>query len=173
MNAISIIIPVYNEEMILVPAVQRLTEGLASLPLAYEVILCENGSTDRTAELAHQLRQGDPHIRVIHLPLPSYGHALKAGIEHARFDRLLLLNLDLCDLEFLASASQLLDRFDCVIGSKVAPGSHDERPLVRRMITRLFNGFLRLALGFEGTDTHGVKAFRRHRVLPLARACTY
>ncbi|MER3423987.1 MAG: glycosyl transferase family 2, partial [Nitrospiraceae bacterium] len=171
MAAISIIIPVYNEEQILVPAVGSLVTGLASLPLAYEVILCENGSTDRTLAQAQLLSREDPHIRVIHLPFPSYGHALKAGIEHARFDRLVLLNLDLCDLEFLARASALLDRYDCVVGSKTAPGSCDERPFVRRMITRLFNGFLWLVFGFEGSDTHGVKAFRRHRVLPLVRAC--
>ena len=47
------------------------------------------------------------------------------------------------------------------VGSKVAPGSRDERPLARRLITRVFNGFLRIALGFKGSDTHGVKAFRR------------
>jgi glycosyltransferase involved in cell wall biosynthesis len=171
MAAISIIIPVYNEEQILIPAVRNLVDGLASQPFTYEVILCENGSTDGTLTLARELSGSDSHIRVIHLPIPSYGHALKAGIEHARFDRLVLLNLDLCDLEFLSRATALLDQYDCVVGSKVAPGSQDERPLVRRIITRLFNGFLRLALGFQGSDTHGVKAFRRHRVLPLARAC--
>lgn len=171
MSAISIIIPVYNEEQILVSAVQNLVNGLASLPLTYEIILCENGSSDRTELLARQLSLSISNIRVIRLPLPSYGHALKAGIEHARFDRLVLLNLDLCDLQFLAHAMLLLDRYDCVVGSKVAPGSKDERPFVRRLITRLFNRFLRLTLGFEGSDTHGVKAFRRHRVLPLAQAC--
>lgn len=171
MNAISIIVPVFNEEQILVNAVESLIADADCLPFTYEVVLCENGSTDRTAELAEQLSRRHAKVRVIRLPRPSYGWALKVGIEHARYDRLVFLNLDLCDREFLARASRLLDAYDCVVGSKVLAGSQDERPWIRRRITRLFNGFLRLALGFQGTDTHGVKAFRRHRVLPFVRAC--
>jgi len=170
-TAISIIIPVYNEEVILAEAVEGLIRGLDSLRFSFEVLLCENGSTDGTAAIARDLSRADARVRILHLSYPSYGHALRAGIEHARYDRLVLLNLDLCDMEFLARASALLDQFECVVGSKVAPGSKDERPLVRRLITRLFNGFLRVALGFKGSDTHGIKAFRRHRVLPLVRAC--
>ncbi len=171
MVSVSIIIPIYNEELILTGAVTGLLQGLAGLPFTYEVVLVENGSTDRTGPIAQDLSRSDPHVRVIHLPTACYGHALRAGIEHARYDRLVLLNLDLCDMEFLARATRLLDQYDCVIGSKVAPGSRDERPLIRRLITRLFNGFLRVVLGFQGSDTHGIKAFRRHRVLALVRTC--
>lgn len=171
MTAISIIIPVYNEEAILEKAVRGLVGGLDALRFSFEVLLCENGSTDRTADIARALSLSDGRIRILHLSHPSYGHALRAGIEHARYDRLVLLNLDLCDMEFLSRASALLNDVECVVGSKVAPGSKDERPLIRRLITRLFNGFLRIALGFQGSDTHGIKAFRRHRVLSLVRAC--
>lgn len=171
MNAISIIIPVYNEELILAKAIEALIAGVNELPFRYEVLLCENGSTDRTSQLAEELSRRHSQVRVIRLPEPSYGHALRVSIEQARYDRLVLLNLDLCDINFLAQANQLLDTHDGVIGSKVLAGSRDERPWNRRLITRLFNGFLRLALGFTGTDTHGIKAFRRHRVLPLVRAC--
>ncbi|HSP19638.1 MAG TPA: glycosyltransferase family 2 protein, partial [Myxococcaceae bacterium] len=60
---------------------------------------------------------------------------------------------------------------DMVVGSKAARGASDRRPLIRRLATRVHNGLLRLLLGFQGTDTHGLKAFRRERLLPVVRAC--
>ena len=39
------------------------------------------------------------------------------------------------------------------------------------MATRLHNGLLRLSLGFKGTDTHGLKAFRRERLMPVIQRC--
>src|SRR5262249_38759954 len=47
----------------------------------------------------------------------------------------------------------------------------DERPIARHVASLAYNGLLRATLGFEGTDTHGLKAFRRESLLPIARAC--
>jgi hypothetical protein len=58
-----------------------------------------------------------------------------------------------------------------VIGSKTAKGASDRRPLVRRLATRMHNRLLRVTLGFRGTDTHGLKAFRRERLLPIVQKC--
>ena len=44
-------------------------------------------------------------------------------------------------------------------------------PLGRRAATKVINGMLRVSLGFRGTDTHGLKAFRRSSVLPIVRQC--
>ena len=50
-------------------------------------------------------------------------------------------------------------------------GSHDQRPLFRRMATRVYNGVLRAVCHYSGTDTHGLKAFRRDAVTPTVRRC--
>ena len=50
-------------------------------------------------------------------------------------------------------------------------GANDERPVVRRLATRVITVLLRIATGFRGTDTHGLKAFRRERLTEVARAC--
>ena len=42
---------------------------------------------------------------------------------------------------------------------------------VRRAATRVYNGMLRVLLGFHGTDTHGLKAFRRELVVPVVQRC--
>ena len=47
----------------------------------------------------------------------------------------------------------------------------DERGAYRHAATMLFNGLLRVTLGFKGSDTHGIKAFRRVALLDVVRAC--
>jgi hypothetical protein len=50
-------------------------------------------------------------------------------------------------------------------------GAQDDRPMVRRLATRVINGMLRVAVDFRGTDTHGLKAFDRERLLPIVDQC--
>ena len=58
-----------------------------------------------------------------------------------------------------------------VVCSKRAPGARDRRPLIRRMITAVYNIILKILFGFRGTDTHGMKSFRRDRVLEIVQEC--
>ena len=58
-----------------------------------------------------------------------------------------------------------------VVGSKAMKGASDHRPLMRRAATRVLNGMLRVALDFRGTDTHGLKAFKRTTLIPVVQEC--
>jgi glycosyltransferase involved in cell wall biosynthesis len=177
---VSIVIPVYNEEGILREAVTELLDGLAQVRsalgapgLAFEVIVAENGSTDRTAELAAHLAAERPDVRTFSLGEPNYGKALRRGILEARGAHVICDEIDLCDLDFHRRALSHLRHGDCdmVIGSKAMKGASDERPMLRRAATRVINGLLRAALDFQGTDTHGLKAFDRRALLPVVEAC--
>lgn len=177
---VSIVIPVYNEEGILREAVSELLDGLeivrtalAAPDLRFEVILAENGSKDRTAELAEHLAAERPEIRTFSLGEPNYGKALRRGILEATGRWVICEEIDLCDLDFHRRALEHLRHGDCdmVIGSKAMKGASDERPLFRRAATRVINGMLRVALDFRGTDTHGLKAFDRAALLPIVEAC--
>lgn len=170
---ISIVIPVYNEEAILHAAIVDLRERLAPLGWSYEVILAENGSTDGTVAIADQLGAKYPEIRLICVDEPNYGKALREGILKARGEVVLCEEIDLCDTDFHARAVQLLDSgsADFVIGSKLLAGAEDERPWVRHAASMGYTALLRVLLGFRGSDTHGLKAFRRSSVEPVVRAC--
>jgi glycosyltransferase involved in cell wall biosynthesis len=177
---VSIVIPVYNEEGILREAVTELLDGLDVVrhalhapELAFEVILAENGSRDRTAELAANLSDERPEVRSFSLGEPNYGKALRRGILEARGAVVICEEIDLCDLDFHRRALENLRHHDCdmVVGSKAMKGSSDERPLLRRAATRVINGMLHVALDFRGTDTHGLKAFDRRALLPIVEAC--
>ncbi len=81
--------------------------------------------------------------------------------------------IDLCDVDFHRRAVELLGsgQADLVIGSKLIGGARDERPVVRHAASVLYTGLLRTLLGFRGTDTHGLKAFRRDRMLEVVGEC--
>ena len=78
--SIAIVIPIYNEEGILHSAVVDLRERLKPLNWNYEIILAENGSTDRTVALANELSQKYPEVRAVSAGAPDYGKALREGI---------------------------------------------------------------------------------------------
>jgi glycosyltransferase involved in cell wall biosynthesis len=171
---ITIVIPVYNEEPILQSAVVDLIDRLAGIGWNdYELIIAENGSRDATVEIAHKLAARFPQVRTFSYGEPNYGGALKRGILEARGEYVFCDEIDLCDTDFYQRAMAILEagRADLVVGSKAMPGASDERPFVRRLGTQVINGMLRITLGFRGTDTHGLKAFRRERLLPIVRAC--
>lgn len=170
---ISFVIPIYNEQAILHAAIVDLRERLSSFPETYEVVLAENGSSDRTLDVALELSQKYPNVRFISIGQPNYGEALRAGVEAARGDLVICEEIDLCDTDFHRRAIDLLGTgaFDMVIGSKLLAGAQDERPFLRHAASLVYNGLLRVAVGFEGTDTHGLKAFRREALLPIVRAC--
>ena len=81
--------------------------------------------------------------------------------------------IDLCDADFHKAAIQILEtgEADFVIGSKLASGSADDRPFIRHVASIAYSGLLKALLGFRGTDTHGLKAFRRSALLDVVQAC--
>jgi glycosyltransferase involved in cell wall biosynthesis len=170
---LTIIIPVYNEEGILHASVVDLIERLAEHPWTYEILLAENGSRDRTVEVGQELAKKYPQVELFSAPRPDYGYALRAGILRARGELVVCDEIDLCDVEFYVRAVELLDldEADLVVGSKAMPGADDQRPLLRRVATRIINGMLSALTGFGGTDTHGLKAFRRDRLVHTAERC--
>ncbi len=170
---VSIVIPIYNEEAILHAAVVDLIDRLRDKPWSYEIILAENGSRDRTVEIAKDLGTRFAHVHCLSMGEPNYGKALKEGILKASGEIIICDEIDLCDTGFHEQALALLttNKVDMVIGSKLLDGASDERPLIRHMGSVVINGMLRLALGFRGTDTHGLKAFRKATLLPVVKAC--
>jgi glycosyltransferase involved in cell wall biosynthesis len=170
---LSVVIPVYDEEAIVREACQELMARLDERGWDYELLLAENGSRDRTVEVLQRLSAESPRLRYLHSEEPNYGLALKRGILEARGRYVICDEIDLCDVGFYDRALPLLEAggADMVVGSKRAPGSQDHRPAYRRLATYVHNTLLRLALGFQGTDTHGVKALVRERLSSTAARC--
>ena len=170
---VSIVIPVYNEEGILHSAVIDLIERMSDLPWTYEILLAENGSKDATVAIGEELAAKYPQVSIHSLGAPDYGLALKQGIERAQGTFVVCDEIDLCDTDFYQRALTILQRDDAdlVVGSKVMKGAEDKRPMMRHAATLVISGMLRVLVGFHGTDTHGLKAFRRDRLLATVQHC--
>ncbi len=170
---ISIVIPVYNEEAILEGALRKLIPQVREMNRPFELILAANGCVDSTLVIADELSEIFPEIVIFNSPEPNYGKALRHGILAARGKIVLCDEIDLCDLDFYRRALRRLDHQECqmVVGSKAMRGSRDRRPFTRRAATRVINGMLWATLGFQGSDTHGLKGFIREDLLPIVNAC--
>jgi len=169
---ISIVIPVYNEAGIVGEAAAELCRKLDEMGWDYELLFTENGSRDGTVGILESLPARFPRVRWLHEAEPNYGRALKRGILEARGDVVICDEIDLCDVDFYRRALPILEQgADLVVGSKAMKGANDARPFVRRLATRVITLMLRMVTGFRGTDTHGLKAFKRERLVPVARAC--
>ncbi len=175
----SVVIPVYNEEAIVEEALRHYGHALDELGRSFEILVSANGCRDSTEQIVRDLDVKLTHgtIRLLSSSLPDYGRALRQGIVEARGEFVVCDEIDLCDIGFVTRALRRLDppdgdaECDLVVGSKAMPGARDRRPWMRRMGTKVINGMLWAAVGFEGTDTHGLKAFRRQALLPIVRAC--
>ncbi len=171
--ALTVVIPVFDEEGIVATACAELMAALDARGWDYELLLSENGSRDRTPEILGELARRFPRLRHLHSDEPNYGLALRRGILEARGRWVVADEIDICDPTFYDRALPLLERgeADMVVGSKRARGSVDGRPAYRRLATWVHNSTLKVVLGFQGTDTHGVKAFSRESIAPVAARC--
>ena len=153
-------LPVYNEEAILVPNTERLLAFLDGLGRDYEVIIGSNGSTDSTTALGVDLSRRFPRVTYFHVPQRGVGHAFREFVRRARHPFLVSLDMDLSvDLAYVATALDLLETHDIVVGSKKL--GNQNRTLFRRLGSDAFLRAVRMLLGIAYEDySIAAKAFR-------------
>jgi polyisoprenyl-phosphate glycosyltransferase len=96
LRLLSVVAPLYEEEALVEAFHARVSAALAGIP--FELVLVDDGSTDRTPQLLAELAARDPRVRVVQLSR-NFGHqtALTAGLDHARGDAVAMLDADLQD----------------------------------------------------------------------------
>ena len=170
--AITVVLPAHNEEDYLATAVTEVFAALRGRDAPFEIIVVENGSSDRTLEIAQRLAAEHPEVIALTNPEPDYGRALRRGLLEANGDVVVNFDVDYYDVEFLEQAvSKVRSGAGIVVGSKRAAGSDDTRALPRRIVTAVFSTILRVGFGLGVSDTHGMKAIDRARLRPLAEEC--
>jgi glycosyltransferase involved in cell wall biosynthesis len=172
---ISIVMPAHNEERYLEPAIKTVVQGLRERGYDFEVIIAENGSTDRTGSRLSALAASHKEVAPIRLPAADYGAALRTGFDACSGEFVINFDVDFVDLAFLDEALMRLQdpSVAVVVGSKRAPGALDGRGIGRRVITSVFSTILRAGFGLRVTDTHGIKAMRRAAVQPIVGLCKF
>ncbi len=170
---LSIVIPAHNEETRLPPSLAQINAYLQQQDYSCEVIIVENGSKDRTFEVAQEFADAFDHIRVIQSPdnLRGKGLAVKQGMLAAEGDWRFICDADLSmrieDIaRFLPPES---NGFDLIIASREAPGAQRvDEPEFRHMIGRVNNWIIKAAALDDFEDTQcGFKMFNRSAALDL------
>jgi glycosyltransferase AglD len=171
----TIVIPAHNESATIDAHVTGFIENLPSeiSEILKEVIIVENGSTDSTLDVCRRLEQRFPNlVRILTIPRGSYGEAIKLGMLRSTGTHLSILECDFLDSAFVMKSIAMFrtNKAELIVGSKRHRESIDRRSLKRRALTALYNLiFLRLVIGYPGTDTHGLKSIEADCAKKLCR----
>jgi glycosyltransferase involved in cell wall biosynthesis len=161
---LSIIIPAHNEENRLPRTLEQVFRFLDQQSFSSEVLVVENGSSDRTYELAKEFASHHPILHVIQNDWRGKGLAIRRGIQEARGEYLFL-----CDADLSMPVEEIgkfippqLDHPDIAIASREAHGSKRiNEPYYRHLTGRVFNTLIRLLILPELQDTQcGFKCIR-------------
>jgi len=175
---ISIIIPAYNESGRILATLQTVVECIRSKRWNAEVIVVNDGSTDRTAQIVRDFQAGAPEVRLLENPgNRGKGFSVRAGMMKAESAIILFTDSDLSapieEAERLFAA--IAGGADIAIGSRwLESGRQTHRqPLYRQFFGRCFNAVTRMVMGLPFADTQcGFKAFTREAAHTVFRLQT-
>ncbi len=158
-EGLSVIVPAYNEAGNLESLVRYLETELAELVSDHEIIVVDDGSRDGTGALADRLASEAENLRVVHHPFNiGFGGAQKSGFTAARKAWVVVVP---ADHQFDARDLRLLweRRGDADLVGSRRIGRQD--PLPRRLVSALYNGWMRARFGLPLADINWVKLWRR------------
>ncbi|HMA36805.1 MAG TPA: glycosyltransferase family 2 protein [Chloroflexia bacterium] len=170
-EALSIVLPAYNEEANIELATRRALAVLPEITSAYEVIIVNDGSRDRTRAVAEDLaRQYYPHVRVLnHQQNRGYGAALRTGFRQAHYDLVFFTDSDnQFDVGELKYFLPLMRQYDIMTGFRV----YRFDPVLRSLISWCWNRLVGVLFRLRVRDVDcAFKIFRREALDKLTVEC--
>ena len=163
---IDIVVPVLNEEKILQQSITTLDEYMAKhLPYRYQITIADNGSQDKTLEIAKNLAEKHQSVQVVSLAERGRGRALKQVWQNSPADILTYMDVDLSTSldDFLPMIQPLVaGEAGVAIGSRLLKDSRTSRGLKREFISRCYNNIIKWTSGTKFSDAQcDFKAIRR------------
>ena len=139
---ISLVIPVYNEELLIDELIERSLKALKNLSDHFEILFVDDGCQDNTLGKLLQYREKDKRIKILALSR-NFGHqaALTAGLEHAEGDYIAMMDGDLQDPpELLGEMYKKMEsgEYDIVIGKRKSRRGKIRSRILTNLFHRLF-----------------------------------
>jgi glycosyltransferase involved in cell wall biosynthesis len=118
---ISLVLPAHNEEPNIRPVVEEAGQALPTAFMDYEIIVVNDGSKDRTLEIAQAMSDEDPHVRVVNHPVNrGYGAALTSGFNAATGDYIMFMDSDRqFDINDVHRLTPFVEEYDIVAGYRI------------------------------------------------------
>ncbi|PYX47556.1 MAG: glycosyltransferase [Acidobacteria bacterium] len=153
---ISVIVPCFNEDAVLLETTRRLTASLEEIGRPFEIIYVDDGSRDNTARILTEIHGSDSRIRVVRLSR-NFGHqvAISAGLEYARGAAVVLIDADLQDPPEVISEMVSLWKqgYDVVYGTRQnREGETAFKTVTAKWFYRLINQLSDIAIPLDSGD---------------------
>ena len=160
-NNFSVVIPIHNEEDIVLDSAEKIYEICNKTNIEFEIIFSENGSNDKTLDLISDYCTTKKECKVVSSKIANYGMALKNGFEKAKNEMIISFDIDYFSEQFLINSISLDKKYSAITASKRLNDSEDGRKLIRRIATNFFVTLLKILFQTSMSDTHGMKAIRK------------
>jgi dolichol-phosphate mannosyltransferase len=166
LSLLSIVIPARDEEGCICSTVEHLHLELRLHDVPHEIVVVDDGSTDRTWELLQELRSRLPELSPIqNAGLNGFGRAIIHGLNCSSGDAVVIMMADESDdcRDVVRYWETLNKGYDCVFGSRFMKGGGViDYPRVKLILNRMANVFLEVMFGIKLNDTtNAFKAYRR------------
>jgi dolichol-phosphate mannosyltransferase len=166
LKLLSIVIPARDEEGCIASTVEHLHLELRLNHIAHEIVVVDDGSTDRTAAIVTALGERIPEARLIkNGPPHGFGRAIACGVQRMRGDAVVIMMADESDdcRDVVRYWNALNEGWDAVFGSRFMKGGGViDYPWLKLRLNRMANLFIRLLFGVSLNDTtNAFKAYRR------------
>lgn len=161
---LSVILPAYNEENRLGVALDKLAAFLSNQAYSSEVLVVNNGSTDRTLDVARAHVNLSLQLRILHEDRAGKGLAVRRGMLEAQGEYRFMCDVDLSmpPNEIPKFLPPSLVDVDVAIGSREALGAVVVSPKQRRVLGLIFNALARFLVGIDVLDAQcGFKCFHK------------
>jgi dolichol-phosphate mannosyltransferase len=166
LDLLSVVIPARDEEGCVASTVEHLHGELLSRDVPHEIVVVDDGSTDRTWEILQELRPRVATLRPIQNPgANGFGRAVGVGLSAMMGDAVVIMMADESDdsRDVVRYWQKLNEGYDCVFGSRfIKGGSVIDYPKIKLFLNRLANFFLKILFRIKLNDTtNAFKAYRR------------
>ncbi len=145
-KSLSIFFPCYNEERNIVPLIQETEKAMKGLAVDYEIIIVDDGSSDKTGTIADTLAQQNPKVKVVHHHKNlGYGAALRSGFQHASKELIFYTDGDRqFKIQEIKKLLPFIDKHSIVTGFRIKRQDNFIRKLNGRLWTWLVNILFKL-----------------------------
>ncbi len=165
MNSVDVVVPVLNEEAVLASSVAILQDFLTkNLSCRWRIVVADNGSTDRTFEVAGELAWKYPEVGCLRLEQRGRGRALRKAWLESDADIVSYMDVDLSTkLDAFPELLRALEEgYDIAVGSRLMKGSNVKRSLKREITSRGYNLLIKVMFCSSFSDAQcGFKAVKR------------